>query len=112
MINPNEIEVIVEGYNYGLPSYRVTNEGIQDAEPVCLNFCRGDKSDDSKPRQQGVFVESVLEAVLHRLETVNTGDLANKDTSLAITYIENALLRLQRRSRDRKTRKVEGTYSK
>ena len=113
MQNPRNIDVVVAGYSYGLPGFEVTSDGIIDTEwRFPLEFCRGDKNDESKKRQAGVFVESLLEAVVHRLKTVNVGDLASKETAMAITKVEEAILWLGKRSEDRRIRGVEGTYSK
>lgn len=112
MKNPRDIIVEVPGFNYLLPMYEVTNEGIIDHNHRNLEFCRGDKSDESKPRQQGVFVESLLEAIQHRLTTVNVGELATRETSIAITKIQEALMWLEKRTADRKIRGVEQTYQR
>lgn len=112
MKNPRDIIVETAGFNYLIPMYEVKDEGIVDSNYRNLEFCRGDKSDATKPRQQGVFVESLLEAIQHRLTTVNVGDLATRETSIAITKIQEALMWLEKRSSDRKIRGVEQTYQK
>ena len=118
MKNPRDIEEIEPGYKYSIPIYGVTDEGVdnklEDREyaPFLIPFCKGDKSDPNKPRQLGVFVESLLEVCVKRLQAVNVGELATRDTSIAITHIEDAILRLNKRSEDRKVRNVEGTYQK
>lgn len=113
MKNPREINIEEPGYRYAVPFYGVTNEGISDlAYPFLIKFCKGDKSDELKPRQEGVFVESLLEVVKHRLQTVNVGELFTRETAVAITKIEEAIMWLEKRSNDRKIRQVEGTYQK
>lgn len=99
-------------WSFHLPTYVVTNEGIQDGEGIILNLCRGNKDDESAPRQEGVFTESLLEVCLAYLQGVNKGDLATRDTSIAITHIEDALLRIRKRAQDRQLRGVQGTYQK
>lgn len=64
------------------------------------------------PRQEGVFVESLIELLIDRLKTVNTGELATRETSITITKLEEAQLWLDKRSADRANRNVQGTYSK
>jgi hypothetical protein len=110
--NPRDIAIVEAGFTYEVPRYTVTNDGIQNDSLMVIEFCRGDKSDESKPRQTGVFVESLLEAVAHRLTYVNVGELSTRETSVAITKIQEAIMWLEKRSNDRKIRNVEGTYKK
>lgn len=112
MENPRNITVIEPGFTYEIPRYAVENEGIGDMPRVPVHFCRGDKSDETKPRQAGVFVESLIEIIVHRLETVNRGDLATRETAIAVTKLQEALMWLEKRSNDRKIRGVEQTYKK
>lgn len=113
MINPRNIQTIEPGFVYNLPVFAVTPEGIVHDEMLHrINFCRGDKTNESVPRQPGVFIESLLETCVQRLSTVNTGDLATRETSIAITKIQEALMWLEKRSADRQLRNVEGTYQK
>lgn len=99
-------------WSFIVPTYVVTDDGIQDGDGMVLNLCRGNKDDSNVPRQEGVFTESLLEVCLTYLQGVNKGDLATRDTSIAITHIEDALLRLRKRAQDRAIRGVQGTYQK
>lgn len=99
-------------WSYLVPTYRVTDEGIEDFEEIVIDLCRGNKADSSAPRQAGLFTETLLQVCVQYLTSVNKGDLANRDTSIAITHIEDALLRLGKRAEDRKLREVQGTYQK
>jgi hypothetical protein len=114
MKNPKIISTLEKDniWLFDVPTFMVTNEGIQDGDGAIIKLCRGDKSDESKPRQEGVFTETLLMVCLTYLQGVNKGDLANRDTSIAITHIEDALLRLGKRAEDRKLREVQGTYQK
>lgn len=111
MKNPRDIEMI-DPWNFIIPTYTVTSEGIVDGPGIKIEFCRGDKSNEAVPRQNGVFVESLIETIVQRLKAVNTGDLATRETSTAITNIEQGGLWLEKRSNDRKIRDVQGTYQK
>lgn len=111
MKNPRILEK-VNNWNYVVPTYKITNEGIEDATPHVIALCRGNKADDVSPRQVGMFTESLLQVCLEYLTSVNVGELANRDTSIAITHIEDALLRIGKRAEDRKLREVQGTYNK
>jgi hypothetical protein len=60
----------------------------------------------------GLTDEALLVIVLDRLEQFQKGGLANRHTALAATAIEQGLMWLQERTRDRLRREVEGTYEK
>lgn len=99
-------------WSYHLPTYKVDDSGIQDGDGLVLNLCRGSKDDPKIPRQEGLFTETLLEVCVTYLQAVNKGELSNRDTSIAITHIEDALLRLRKRAQDRTLRGVQGTYNK
>ena len=112
MINPKQIDILKEGVSYIVPIYAITNEGAKDSEPYILNMAKGDKSDESKFRQTGFFTESLIQVAIVHLKAVNQGELTTRETSLAITKLEEALMWLNARAEDRKLRNVEMTYNK
>lgn len=113
MRNPKDVRTITEKTVYTLPVYQVTNKGLVDTEGVVtVHFCKGDKENESIPRQSGVFTESLLEVCRKYLVENNVGDLASRETSIAITKIEEAQLWLGKRAEDRKARGVQATYQK
>ena len=112
MRNPKDITPIVPGAIYELPAYKVTENGIEDGTPVVLQFCKGNKEDANAFRQEGVFTETLIAACKHYLETVNVGELANREASMAITKLDEALMWIGKRAEDRKIRGVQGTYQK
>lgn len=57
----------------------------------------------------GISDESLIAIVLDRLRGFQAGPFGCRDNALAITHLEDALARLQRRTRDRQERGVEGT---
>lgn len=57
----------------------------------------------------GISDEALIAIVIDRLEGFNTGPYRSRDNSLAITKLEEALMWLQKRTRDRENRGVEGT---
>lgn len=99
-------------WSWLVPSYRVTNEGIEDADELVIDLCRGDKLDENRPRQAGLFTETMLQVCKQYLEGVNVGPMATRETSMAITKIDEALMWIQKRADDRKRREVQGTYLK
>jgi len=112
MNNPRVIETIVEGATYKIPTYIVTENGIEDGEGIIIKFCKGNKDDASALRQEGIFTETLLQVGLQYLQSVNVGELASRDTSLAITHLEDSLFRIGKRAEDRKLRGVQATYNK
>lgn len=100
MKNPATIETVGPEniWSFNIPTYKVEDTGITDGLGITLNLCRGNKDDNSVPRQEGIFTETLLEVCLSYLQGVNKGDLATRDTSLAITHIEDALLRIRKRA--------------
>lgn len=69
---------------------------------------------EERKEPNGAFVETVLSAVLQRIEFYQTaadGKFKCRENAIAITKIEEALLWLDKRTRDRETRQVEGTHT-
>lgn len=56
----------------------------------------------------GVTNEALIAVVLDRLRGFQSGQFAGRDNAMAISHLEDALMRLQRRTRDRISRGVEG----
>lgn len=112
MKNPRQIEVLSSGSMYVIPTYKVENEGIVDGEGVGIIFCKGNKEDESALRQEGVFTETLIEVSKQYLESVNVGELASRETAMAITKLDEALMWLNKRAEDRKLRGVQATYKK
>jgi len=112
MNNPRLLETVKEGAIYNLPTYKISHDGIEDGEGITLNFCKGDKIDIAKFRQEGVFTETLIQVVKQYLESVNVGEMATRETSMAITKLDECLMWINKRSEDRKLREVQGTYKK
>jgi len=60
----------------------------------------------------GAFVETVLAAALQRIQSYQDGKFKCRENAIAITKIEEALMWLDKRTRDREARQVEGTHQK
>ncbi len=112
MNNPRIIETIIAGATYDVPTYKVTDEGIQDGSGIEIVFCKGNKEDESVLRQEGVFTETLIQTAKQYLESVNVGDMAIMETEMAITKLDEALMWIAKRAEDRKLRGVQGTYQK
>lgn len=57
----------------------------------------------------GTTNEDVIEAIIERLEALNTPPYACRENSVAITHLQTALLWLKFRTDNRVKRNVEGT---
>lgn len=97
-------------WNFEVPTYKVTNNGLEDGAGIKISLCRGNKLNENDPRQEGLFTETLLQVCKEYLEGVNVGPMATRDTSVAITKIDEALLWIGKRAEDRKMREVQGTY--
>ena len=101
----------LDTHTYQLKNYKITEEGLTETGDLKgIDLVKGSKEPSEK--QQGFTSEQLLWVVHEYLESVNQGDMRTKNTSLAITHIENALLRMENRTQDRKFRKVQATYKK
>lgn len=112
MKNPRVIETVIEGATYNVPTFKVTNEGLEDGSGTQIVFCKGNKEDESVLRQEGFFTETLIQTAKQYLESVNVGPLASRETSMVITKLDEALMWIQKRADDRKLRGVQGTYQK
>jgi hypothetical protein len=59
----------------------------------------------------GAFVEGVIQAAIGRIQHYQSGKFNCRENALALTKLEEALHWLDHRTRDRETRKVEGTHA-
>ena len=62
----------------------------------------------------GAFVETIIDIIRQRIEfyqTASAGKFACRENAIAITKLEEALLWLEKRTRDREARQVEGTHT-
>lgn len=112
MKNPKLIETITEKSTYLVPTYKVTNEGLVDNGDEFITFCKGNKEDESLFRQSGYFTETLIAVAKRYLEENNVGELASRETSTAVTKLDEALMWLNKRAEDRQLRGVQGTYKK
>jgi hypothetical protein len=110
--NPRQVVPIIDGATYFLPTYKVGNNGISDGDGLQIQFCKGNKADETALRQEGVFTESLIELARQYLTSVNVGELATRETSMAITKLDEALMWIDKRAKDRELRNVQGTYQK
>lgn len=65
---------------------------------------------DDRKQPNGAFVETVLAAVLQRIEYYQQSKFRCRENALAITKIEEALHWLNHRTQAREKQQVEGTH--
>lgn len=112
MIEPRNIITITPKATYGVPLFGVTEAGLVQTSESEIRFCKGNKADPTAFRQEGFFTETLLAACKTYLEENNVGELASRETSMAITKLDEALMWLGKRAEDRRLRGVQGTYQK
>jgi len=112
MKNPKLIETVIAKSTYAVPTYGVNEGGIFDGEQRLIDFCKGNKEDPTVDRQVGFFTETLIAVAKKYLEENNVGELSSRETSTAITKLDEALMWLNKRAEDRALRGVQGTYQK
>lgn len=90
--------------------YAITNPTeLGHREFVCISFQNG-------PIQEagvnGISGESLIAIQIDRLRSFQAGQYACRENAIALTKLEEALMWLQKRTRDRMARGVEGTSQK
>ena len=109
------MKVLREGHLYELENFEnKDSEGqkIQFIEKVQVNSTGlGVVTNKLVTVNDGTTNEEVLEVLINRLQVL-TEKLPSRETSIAITKLEEALLWLNKRTSDRLKRGVEGTHLK
>lgn len=130
MSDKREFDIIEDGVTYALDNWRVIDgKGIQKiSECKCgpnegcsncgatthttIQFVRGSKiGDEDVPKRDGILHETLLSAMIHDLKFKNEL-VPSRETSTAITKLEEALHWMEERSRARAKAGVQGTYKK
>ena len=65
---------------------------------------------DERQQPNGAFVEGVIEAALERLKFYQGSKFKCEENACAISSLENALIWLDHRTKDRESRGVEGMH--
>lgn len=69
---------------------------------------------EDRVEPNGAFVETVISAAKQRIEyyqTASEGRFACRENAVAITKLDEALMWLEKRTKDREKRNVEGTHT-
>ena len=83
---------------------------VGNAKGLLIEFQNGPMSADSPPN--GLSNEALLAVVEHRLLGFQSGEYACRENAVALTKLQESMMWLQKRTRDRMARGVEGTSEK
>lgn len=104
------IEVLDEpGQGNACHKYRVSPT-VGNASGVVIEFQNGPLQETIYPN--GLSNEALLAIVEDRLAGFQSGQFACRENAVALTKIQEAMMWLQKRTRDRMARGVEGTNTK
>lgn len=105
MSRPNtDPEIIDPAHTYRLPLFEDPERGI------FVHFIKKETDDEELVTvHDGTTNEAVLKMLIHRLNCL-AEKLPSKETTVAIRKLDEALQLLDRRTRDRIARGVEGTH--
>jgi hypothetical protein len=70
----------------------------------------GREEDGTRIEPNGAFVEDVIAAAVQRIQHYQGSKFSCRENAIALTHLETALLWLDKRTRDREARRVEGTH--
>lgn len=83
---------------------------IGNAKGCRIEFQKGPLKETICPN--GLSIEALLAIVEHRLECFQSGNYSCRENAIALTNIQQAMMWLHKRTRDRINRGVEGTSEK
>ena len=92
-------------HKYSIVQKEVDAEKGGKLELGLIEFQNGGIADNGV---NGLTNEALLAIVAHRLDCFNTGPFPCRENAIAKTHVETALLWLEKRTKDRKVRGVEG----
>lgn len=83
---------------------------VDETRQYRVSFQNGPISADNPPT--GIHNEDLVSIVIDRLRGFQSGKFACRENAEAMTHFEEGLMWLQKRTRDRMARGVEGTHEK
>jgi hypothetical protein len=109
-LNPN-IKIIAEGEpNKGGAHTKFTISGKENGPLLGLMLFQNGLVTETGIG--GITNEVLIAIVIDRLQGYQAGEFSCRENAVALTHIENGLMWLQKRTRDRIERGVEGRYAK
>jgi hypothetical protein len=108
-MNSELIINVIDGPGHGgaCREYRISDEG-----GVLLAGIGFQNGPIQEAGANGITQEALLAVVIDRLRGFQSGPYACRENAIALTHCEDALMWLQKRTRDRMARGVEGTNQK
>ncbi len=105
--NPNiKIKVLDErGFGNAYHEYDIVSKHDDDKSFTCINFQKGPLKENDL---NGCFQEDLIEVCIDRLRCFQSGEFACRENKLALMKLEEALMWLEKRTKDRLRRGVEG----
>lgn len=103
----------IAGPGNGRHHYQIfkNEQTIVEPKPLLdIQFQCGARNEDGSV--SGVLDQDLLEIVRHRLQCFQQGEFSSRESALALTCIEEALMWLNKRKCDRKERGVLGKHIK
>lgn len=107
-------ETVEQGTTYRLQNYEVKDGvGIQPiASQTTITFVRGSKlKDEEVEKREGILHETLLSMMIADLK-FKSSLVPSRESSLAITKLEEALFWMEERQRIREQQGTQGTYKK
>lgn len=104
------MKVITEGHRYELANFEKKDEPGQTLQFI-QKEPTSEGSTELKTISDGTTNEEVLEALIDRIKTLNA-KFPCKENACCITHLEEGLMWLEKRTRDRLKRGVEGKQIK
>lgn len=103
-----------EVYATDEPVFNANHEYIVSAVNSTIDYAKVSfqKGPIKENGVNGCHSEDLIAIVLDRLQCLNQGDFKCRENSIAITKLEEAMMWLNKRTADRKSRGVEGTSQK
>ena len=85
--------------------------GCSHGTGFCISWQNGPLGrGEERKEPNGAFVEDVIQAVIGRIEFYEQSDFACDENKAALRQLREAAAALDRRTRDREKREVEGTH--
>lgn len=89
--------------------YDIVTNGIVDDNLITLSCIKFQKGPVKETEINGIFIEDLLRICEHRLECFQNTNFKCNENTQALIKIQEALMWLDARTKDRETRNVQGT---
>lgn len=114
MENKRLFETVEQGTHYELPTWKVVDGiGIEKTgKSLPLKFVRGSKlKEEDVEKREGILHETLLSAIIEDLKFKNS-IVPSRETSVVITKLQEGLMWMEERQKQRELKGIVGTYKK